>query len=194
MSIYTLHFLHVENTQTLQDGSPLHQADLKADRLPAAVAQLFHGSKPSKPSESTPKRRRMWATPWWRWRQRAVAENKPWQLQVTYIFCCHTDMCSKFESLNSRIVHFGFWIFITGLRPSAFSVQYVSTVPLTDLPLALFIGTRWKPLPNIHGSMLDWFVGPVRFWRAGFSVTLFLCCSEFLLAIHLWLLLLSRDL
>ena len=38
----------------------LHQADLKADRLPAAVAQLFHGGpKPSKPSEPTPKRRRM---------------------------------------------------------------------------------------------------------------------------------------
>eukprot|EP00435_Cladocopium_sp_Y103_P036125 s2633_g9.t1 len=36
------------------------QDDLKADRLPAAVAQLFHGgSKPSKPDEPLPKRRRM---------------------------------------------------------------------------------------------------------------------------------------
>ena len=36
------------------------QADLKAGRLPAAAAQLFHGS-PSKP-EPKPKRLRMWGS------------------------------------------------------------------------------------------------------------------------------------
>jgi len=49
-----------KNTLDLTRQQLEDQADLKASRLPAAVAQLFHGgSKPSKPSEQKPKRRRM---------------------------------------------------------------------------------------------------------------------------------------
>ena len=66
-----------------------------------------------------------------------------------------------FNSVQLSISDFGlFWIVVTGLRPSAGCVA----VALANLLLALFfLGTRWKPFPNIHDSKLDWFMKPERF-------------------------------